>query len=96
MVIIKEEGLSEAKEPYSKFENQYAKWKSQKWTLKQWKFRDDPRPNEIAIEFQAMISTEAHLCEECEYSTTTGQKEEDKFFVSKKYNLHYHLFLGHP
>ena len=56
----------------------------------QGKFRDDPPPDEIAVEFQAMISTEAHLCEECGYSTTTGLKEEDIFFFSKKFNLHFH------
>lgn len=89
--IKKEEGeSSKHKIPYSKFEDQTFRWKSNKWSLKKWKFREDPPPDEIAFEFFAMTSEEKHLCEECGYSTSTGQKEEDIFFESKKYNLHFH------
>lgn len=71
------------------FEGQTVKWKTKKWTLKEWKFRAIPL-DEITMEFQAMSSEEVHLCEECGFSTTTEQKEEDILFVSERYNLHYH------
>ena len=88
MVIVKdEEGTSN---PYCKFEDQTLKWKTTKWTLKHWKFRDDPPPSEIAMEFYAMLSQEIHICEECGYSTTTGGKEEDILFINEKYSLHFH------
>lgn len=90
MVLIKEEGeTSKPKDPYKKFEEQEAVWTCDDWTIKEWKFRE-LIPDKIQIQFEAVVSEEPHLCEDCGYSTTIGQKEEDIFFVSKKYGLHFH------
>ena len=71
MVVIQDEGTSS---PHSKFENQTLNWKTSKWTLKHWHFREDPPPPNIPIHFYIGISRDIHLCEECGYSTTNGGK----------------------
>ena len=87
MVVINDEGTSS---PYSKFENQTLNWKTSKWTLKHWHFRENSPPPEIPIHFYVGISRDIHLCEECGYSTTNGGKDEDVIFINEKYNLHFH------
>lgn len=91
MVVIQDESSSSpSSSPYSKFENQTLNWKTSKWTLKHWDFRENPPPPDIPIQFYLGISRDIHLCEYCGYSTTNGCKEEDVIFINERYSLHFH------
>lgn len=37
-----------------------------------------------------MTSLNMFLCEECGYTTSAGHREEDIFFVSQEYQIHFH------
>lgn len=37
-----------------------------------------------------MTSLNMFLCEECGYTTSAGHREEDTFFVSQEYQIHFH------
>lgn len=84
-----EPGEPSNRTPYSKIAEQGLTWSSKKWSLKKWKYLYPP-PDEIAVTFQAMLSTDKHLCEECGHSTTTSGKEDDLIFVEIRHSLHFH------